>query len=151
MCNITSLMFLFWDLQLRCKNSDDGVIETIETPQYDHIFDNSEWPVGKMLTLGNKDEFINMLLREKLLTKRTGSLNSLCGLNYFGLVDKLKKPPNVGEQLFTHQEETDVTAQGLIYCLLIEKPSKPEEVATVNNLMTFIEKCENDTGMLTVV
>ena len=104
-----------------------------------------------MLTLGNKDEFINMLLREQLLTKRTGSLNSLCGLNYFGLVDKLKKPPNVEEQLFTHQEETDVTAQGLIYCLLIEKPSKPEEVATVNNLMTFIEKCENDTGMLTVV
>jgi hypothetical protein len=101
-----------------------------------------------MLTLGNKDEFINMLLREELLTKRTGSLNSLCnGLNNFGLVDKLKKAPNVGEQLFTHQEETDVTAQGLIDCLLIEKPSKPEEVATVNNLMTFIEKCENDTGI----
>ena len=81
------------------------------------------------------------------MTKRIGSLHSMCeGLNYFGLVDMLKKAPNVGEQLFTHQEETDVTAQGLRDCLLIEKPSEPEEIATVNNLMRFIEQCEKDTG-----
>ena len=102
-----------------------------------------------MLTLQIRDEFINLLLRQELLTKRVGSLDNLReGLNHFSLVDMLTKAPNVGEQLFIHQEETDITANGLQNCINMEKPSKPEEVATIVNLMKFIEECENDMGML---
>ncbi len=93
-----------------------------------------------MLNLGNRDEFINLLIREELLTKHIVSLHSMCeGLNYFGLS---YQAPNVGEQLFTHQEETDVTAQKLRDCLLIEKPSEPEGVATVSNLMRSLHNAK---------
>lgn len=66
-----------------------------------------------------RDEFINLLLCQELLTKRIDSLDNLHeGLNYFGLVDLLGKVPHIGKQMFRDQEETDVTANALQGCTL---------------------------------
>lgn len=100
-----------------------------------------------MLTMENKDEFIHLLLCEELLTKRLGAIYNLGqGLNYFGMVDMLKLAPKIGEQLFRCEGHINVTAQNLKDCIQMDKPSKEEDIATLNHLIAFIERYEYDTG-----
>ena len=118
----------------------------IENPQYCHIFDNSGWQVGRMLTMENKDEFIHLLLCEDLLTKRLGAICNLGqGLNYFGMVDMIKLAPKIGEQLFRCEGHINVTAQNLNDCIEMDKPSKAD-LAILDHLIAFIERYENETG-----
>ena len=100
-----------------------------------------------MITVESKDELIQLLLCEELLTKRIDGLDNLReGLNYFGLVDLLKTAPNLGEDLFIGRVSNSVSADQLLKYCQLQEPSKPEELAASKHLLAFVKEFENATG-----
>ena len=100
-----------------------------------------------MITVESKDELIQCLLCEELLTKRIDGLDNLQeGLNYFGLVDLLKRAPNIGQDLFISRVSNYLSADHLMNYFQLHEPSKAEELTAFNHLLAFVREYENATG-----
>ena len=85
------------------------------------------WPVGRLLNVKSKGDFINYMLVEQLVDKRLQLLQNLReGLNYFGLLKLMTKSPQLWKQLFVTENSAPLTAD--VFMDLVQPPTSLDEM-----------------------
>lgn len=91
------------------------------------MVDRSGWPIGKVLNMKSKGDFVTHMLVEELVGKRLQLLQSFReGLDYLGFVGMIKENPSLWEPLFVTKEPVPLSADAFIS--LFECPSIWEEL-----------------------
>lgn len=91
------------------------------------MIDRSGWPIGRVLNIKSKGDFVSHMLVEELVGKRLQLLQNFReGLDYFGLVGMIKENPSLWEPLFVTKEPVPLSADAFIS--LFECPSSREEL-----------------------
>lgn len=84
------------------------------------MIDRSGWPIGRVLNMKSKGDFVSHMLVEELVGKRLQLLQNFReGLDYFGLVGMIKENPSLWEPV-------PLSADAFIS--LFECPSSREEL-----------------------
>lgn len=104
-------------LQIECAKTEDELTSLCDVPEYSTIIDPPGWPVGKMLNLKSKSDFLTYILVEELVGKRIQLLQNFReGLNYFGLIKMINENPALWETMFVAEKTSTVG------CRYIHKP-----------------------------
>ena len=73
------------------------------------MIDRSGWPIGRVLNMKSKGDFVSHMLVEELVGKRLQLLQNFReGLDLFGLVGMIKENPSLWEPLFVTKEPVTV-------------------------------------------
>ena len=114
------------------------------------IVDRSGWPVGRVINMLSRVDFISQLLIEELFDKRLSALTSFReGLNHFGLLDLIKQNPDVWRPMFTRGKEGAVYAHisaNEFLSLIQSAPGSDAEKNAYSLFVQFLHKAENLNG-----
>lgn len=76
--------------------TDEDINSLLDDPKYSTIVNHSGWPVGRVLNLKSKGDFITSILVEELVDKRIQLLQNFReGLDHFSLLKLMKESPNL--------------------------------------------------------
>ena len=98
-----------------------------DVPKYSTIIDRSGWPIGRLLNLKSKGDFITYILVEELVSKIIQLLQNFReGLDYFGLIRLIKESPNLWKPMFVTGEPALLSPDTFIN--LVKPPSHLDDV-----------------------
>ena len=98
-----------------------------DVPKYSTIIDRSGWPIGRLLNLKSKGDFITYILVEELVGKRIQLLQNFReGLDYFGLIRLIKESPGLWKPMFVTGEPALLSPDTFIS--LVKPPSHLDDM-----------------------
>ncbi|XP_028412592.1 uncharacterized protein LOC114535489 [Dendronephthya gigantea] len=125
---------------------DEELSNLLDEPRFSSIVDRSGWPVGRVLSIKSRVDFISQILIEELYDKRLPSLISFKeGLDHFGLIKFIQMSPDTWKPFFVANDgsqEISLTAKKFL-SLVQSDPKSDEEKITYSYFGDFLEKHEN--------
>ena len=115
--------FCLCNVQVEGSQSEEDLNSVCDVPKYSTIIDRSGWPIGRLLNLKSKGDFITYILVEELVGKRIQLLQNFReGLDYFGLIRLIKESQHCWDTFISlvkppsHLDDV----QGKAYALFME-------------------------------
>lgn len=119
--------FLFLFNKVDDAQTDEDINSLLDDPKYSTIVNRSGWPVGRVLNLKSKGDFITSILVEELVDKRIQLLQNFReGLDHFSLLKLMKESPNLWKPFFLTEGPTPLSAD--VFMNLVEPPTEPDEL-----------------------
>ena len=116
----------FWH-KVEDAQTDEEISNLYDQPKFSTLIDRSGWPIGRVLNMKSKGDFVTYMLVEELVGKRLQLLQNFReGLDYFGLVGMMKENASLWKPLFVTEKQVPLSADAFIS--LVEPPSGHDEL-----------------------
>ena len=114
-------------LKVEDSQTDEDIHRLCDEPKFSTVIDTSGWPIGRVLNVKSKGDFVTYMLVEELVGKRLQLLQNFReGLDYFGLMGMIKANPSLWKPLFVREKPEPLSAD--TFMSLVEPPSGLQEL-----------------------
>lgn len=137
-------------LQLDNLTSREEIDCLLDEDKYMAIVNNSGWPTTRVLTLRNRVEFIDGLIRQNLITSREAAITAFGkGMELLGLRSLIQRHWSELREVFVFSNQQQISATQFLHLIVTKLPSDEDkqQVQAHRWFMDYVH--ERDTmGML---